>query len=111
MRPSFREVSLAALKRDVWQDVDEASDLTPARYALMSPILYERVNSRVVVVDGRHRAAGLISWAEGEEHDLRQVMVEALDVTGCDEELVARAGDGFARGNEAAVRKLIALAR
>lgn len=43
------------------------------------------------IVDGFHRTAGLVNWADGEGIPYDAIQVRVLDVTGYDEDVIATA--------------------
>lgn len=111
-KPEFCRISLKDLRRDAW-DVEDAGDLDPAEYATrLNPIIIERANGVVGIVDGFHRASGLLGWAEAAQQDPAVIMVEVVDTTGYDEDTIAEAGDGFGgERHEAAIRKILRAAK
>jgi len=106
-RPKIRRITLRELRRDA-SEVDDAPDLDPAEYLTMDPIIIEVTDESVNIVDGFHRAAGLIGWATAAEQKLDVITVPVVDATGYDEDTVAQAADGFGGERQsAAIRKIL----
>jgi hypothetical protein len=105
--PRHGTIALSALKRSA-RDVDDAPDLNPVD--LPEPLIIDRTNGKVDIIDGLHRAAGMLGWAESESIDPTQIQVPVVDVTGYDEETVEKAADSFAPGHAQAVQKIHRLA-
>jgi len=106
--PRRGTVNLKDLKRIVW-DVEDSPDLDPRD--LPRPLIIDRAEGPLDLIDGMHRAAGMLGWAQAEGIDPGGILVPVIDVTGCDEKLVTKAADAFASGHAAAVAKLHRLAR
>lgn len=65
-------------------------------------IIVERIGaSTLEIVDGYHRASGLLAWAREQGHDLTQIMVQVVDATDFDSEIVALAATPSARQQDA----------
>lgn len=102
MKPRLKKLTLGQLKAEA-RGVEDAPDLDPLTYKTdLDPIIFERVrdgrtasSERIAIVDGYHRAAGLIGWAVAADLKLDSIQIAAIDVTGYDEDVVAAAADGF----------------
>lgn len=119
MKPRFKKLTLDQLKAEA-SEAQDSPDLDPLTYKNdLDPIIYERVpdgraasGTRITIVDGYHRAAGLVGWAIGAGQKLENISIEALDVTGFDEDLVADAADGFGgERQEDALRQIMKAAK
>jgi len=111
-KPKLVEIKLSALKRDA-RNAEGAPDLDPAEYMrALDPIIIEGEGRSVDIVDGMHRAAGLLGWCEAAGQDPSKIAVLVVDVTGYDEATVGAAADGFGgEKQEKAIRKILRAVR
>lgn len=107
--PKKKYVPLSDLKRSS-RDVDDASDLDPDD--LPEDLIIEFVEGKTQIIDGMHRAAGMLGWCESEGIDPKTILIPVVDVTEYDDtDTVEKAADGFSRENQNAVRKIHRLAK
>jgi hypothetical protein len=110
-RPKRVKISLWDLRFEA-QQAPDSPDLDPRDRE--GPIVFEVANGQVTIVDGYHRTAGMINWALGEQLDLRSVFIDAIDVTGFTENIVAAAAvpeGAYGMSQEEAIEKIVKAAR
>lgn len=77
--------------RQIRDMVEESPAMSSAEYAGLPQIIVERIDGRLSIVDGFHRAAGLARWASDESMSLREIEIEVAE---CDDaDLLAAAGE------------------
>lgn len=108
-RARLTQVPLSALRAEAL-NAEDSPDLDPEQYAQdLPPIIIEYSAGPLTIVDGYHRAAGMVNWAIGAGLKLNSVVVEVIDATRCDEDLVAAAAvpeGGYGMSQEDAIEEI-----
>ena len=79
-------ISLADIRSEAEDYEDQVSALSPGRYANNVDTILVEVSDkgRVDILDGFHRAAGLLRWANENDKDIGDIKIEVINVRNSD---------------------------